>query len=152
MLMTRNDIRTKESVVQKTRVVSTPMWGDILIKRLSVVQQERYWQILSDQKKGTDSPTGIRGSLVYMCCINEDGSDFWNEEDAAWLGSEASSKDVQVLYDAICELSGIDDKSQAEIEKKRATLTDSSSDGSVSKSADESTLNSSATNSETPTP
>jgi hypothetical protein len=128
-MLTRDEIRASDK--QDRRVVPVPQWGgDVLIRGLSVIEQEGYWAILDDAKKGITAPAGQRGSVLYSCCINEDGSQFWKEEDAAWLGSEANAGAVDVVYLEIVDLSGFSTKAQSGIAKKHETPTSSSLNGS----------------------
>lgn len=118
-LIDRSIVRANNPQKSETKSVNVPMWGgDILIRRLSIKEQEHYWSIIADAQKGVVAPTGKRGALVYMACVNEDGSEFWTEEDAAWLGDEANAGAVELLFEAIEEHSGFNAKAQAEAAKK----------------------------------
>lgn len=118
-LIDRAAARANNPAKAETKSVTVPAWGgDILIRRVSVKEQEHYWSIIEDASKGVIAPTGKRGSLVYMACVNADGSDFWTENDAKWLGDEANVGAVDLLFDAIAEFSGFNAKAQAAAAKK----------------------------------
>lgn len=129
-MLSREEIRSIDK--QGRRTVTVPQWGgDVLIRGMTVIEQEGYWDIVDDSKKGITAPAGKRGSVLYSCCINEDGSSFWKPEDAAWLGSEANAGAVDLVYNEIVDLSGFSTKAQSGIAKKPETPPTSSSNGSV---------------------
>lgn len=130
MALTREQIRARDTGAKRTDKVYVEAWGtDVYVRRMSVIEQERYWDILDDARRGIYAPAGKRGSLVMMCAINEDGTDLFTAEDAAWLGSEADTGAIDKVFDAIQELSGVTRGAQVEIAKKPEEPTNTSSDG-----------------------
>jgi hypothetical protein len=131
MALTRDQIRAADTDAKTITRIPVPQWGgDVCIRRLTVREEERFWDIIDDVSKGVESPAGKRGAVVMMACINEDGSPLFAAEDADWLGSEANKDAVQLLATAIRELSGVSPEAQTEIEKKPEQPTSSPSTGS----------------------
>ena len=115
----------------KTELVDVPEWGGrIMIRPMTVLEQEQFWDILDDAKKGIVAPAGKRGSVVLNVAMTEDGKQFFAAEDAEWIGSQADPNVIDRIYNAIQRLSGATPKEQADIEKKPEITTNSSSTGS----------------------
>ncbi len=129
-MLDRSAIRANDVGAKVTESVSVPEWGgDVLIRRLTVLEVERWWEIIADSAKGVYAPAGKRGSVVLMGSVNADGTPLFQAVDAAWLGDGAHPEAVERVCNAIMTLSGLTAKSQAETEKKAETLTSSSSSG-----------------------
>lgn len=128
-MIDRNSVRAL--VKNVTELVDVPEWGGkIMVRPMTVIEQEHFWDILDDAKKGITAPAGKRGSVVLSVAMTEGGQPFFTTEDAEWIGSKADPNIIDRIYNAIQRLSGATAKEQADIEKKRETTTNSSSTGS----------------------
>lgn len=131
-LLTRDQIRAIDTGAKVTSTITVPEWGgDVMFRRPSVLEQEQYWLIMDDAKDGKPHPAGKRGALVLMCCVNADGSDLFDEDDAPWLGSQANRTAIDLVFNAIWQFSGVTQEALADIEKKPEGPTNSSSTGSL---------------------
>lgn len=129
--LSREQIRAVDTDAKTITRLAVPQWGgDVCIRRLTVIEEERYWDILDDVRNEKHVPQGKRGSTVLMACVNEDGSPLFTSADAEWLGSDANKDAIQLVAAAIRQLSGVTSEEQSEIEKKPVSPTSSSSTGS----------------------
>lgn len=126
-----NQAAVKAIRSQRTQVVPVPEWGmSIKVRGVTAMEQEHWWDILDDWRKGVFAPAGKRGSLVMMGCVNEDGSPLFSATDAEFIGSSEFAV-IDRLYTAIQDCSGVTPEVQSEIEKKHERPTSSSSTGSA---------------------
>jgi len=131
MSLTVSQIRGVDTGAAEKVCVEVPQWGgSVWVRRLTVIEQEHWWDILDDARKGINAPAGRRGSVVLMATINQAGEPVFGLDDAAWLGAEADVNAVNSVYEAIMKLSGLMAEEQRDIEKKPETSMSSSSAGS----------------------
>jgi len=120
----------KAATKRKTELVDVPEWGGkVLVRAMNVLEQEQFWDILDDARKGVQAPAGKRGSVVLNIAMDESGKPLFTAEDAAWIGEQADQHVIDRIFNVIQRLSGTTTEAQADIEKKLETTTSSSSIG-----------------------
>ena len=130
-MIDRASILATDSKATQTVSVDTPEWGgSVLVRRLTVLELERWWDVVNDAGKGIASPAGKNGTAVLMGAVKEDGTRLFEIEDATWLGEKAHPQTVSNVAHVILSLSGVIDEVKAELEKKPESTISSSSTGS----------------------
>lgn len=102
----------------RTEKVPVPEWhGTVLVKSLTGTERDQYEAtILQQNKNGRISVrmNNARAKLVAKCCVDEDGSLLFSDEDIFVLGAK-SAKALSRVYDKAAELSGLRDEDIEEL-------------------------------------
>jgi hypothetical protein len=106
------------------REVVVPEWGITLrVRGLTAGERDRYELALREQKDRRVS-RNIRGLLVALSVVDDDGKRVFKNADAVEL-SKLPAGPVDRLFEAAAELSGLTPKDQEELEKKSSDREDS---------------------------
>lgn len=122
------DIKSEEVVVPEwPNDDGTPSkWT---VRGLSTREGDSYEQGLIDAKrKGAKlNMANMRARLVVKCVVNEDGSRYFTDADADWLGDKSASA-MRRLHDVASRLCGMSQQDMEDIEKNLQSIpADSSS-------------------------
>ena len=122
---------TKEQILQaddlKQETVEVPEWGgSVIVRTISGTERDNF-EIACAKDKNTTRKV-IRGRLLALCLVDEDGKRLFSDSDAAALG-EKSATALDRAFEVAARLNGIGEKDQKELEKNsEAVPADSISD------------------------
>lgn len=123
------DIKTEEVLVPEWPEEGKPSkW---LVRGLAMREGDAYEQSLVEAKrKGAKlNMANMRARLVVRCVVKDDGSLYFHESDADWLG-EKSAAAVRRLHDVASRLCGMSQQDMEDIEKNLSSIpADCSSSG-----------------------
>lgn len=125
-----NDDEVRDVVVPEWKINGEAV--TVRLKALSGTDRDAYESGMVRLVKGKQVPDMVnaRARLVGMCAINENGDKLFTGEGVLRLGMR-NAKAVNRLWEAACELSGIDFDGSAE-EKGEAGFSDAPSELSTS--------------------
>ena len=134
-MLTKDQLKAIQDI--KTEEVFVPEWPDPasgkasrwLVRGLAMKEGDAYEQSLVEAKrKGAKlNMANMRARLVVRCVVTEEGSLYFSESDADWLG-EKSAAAVRRLHDVASRLCGMSQQDMEDIEKNLSSIpVDSSS-------------------------
>lgn len=117
---------------RQTQDVSVPEWGGIVrVRALSGVERDAYEagivQLRADGSKSVNLKN-LRGRLVSLSCVDEDGRRIFSDEDAIALGDKSASA-LERVFDVARKLSGL---SEGDVEELAEGFEPAPSEGSTS--------------------
>jgi hypothetical protein len=117
---------------RKTEDVPVPEWGGtVRVRGLSGVERDAYEagivQMRGDGSRAVNLQN-LRGRLVSLSCVDENGARIFTDEDAIALG-EKSAAALERVFDAARKLSGLSDN---DVEELAEGFGDAPSGGSTS--------------------
>lgn len=130
MLLSREQILGAED--RKTEDVAVPEWGGtVRVRGLSGIERDAYE--LSMVQLGADGSRqtrldNLRGRLVAMACIDDEGNRIFTDADAHALG-EKSAAALERVFDVARRLSGL---TEDDVEELAEGFGGAPSDGSTS--------------------
>lgn len=130
MLLSREQIIGADD--RKTEDVAVPEWGGtVRVRALSGAERDAYEAgIVSLRGDGTKSVNlkNLRGRLVSLSCVDEDGARLFTDEDAIALGDKSASA-LERVFDVARKLSGL---SEDDVEELAEGFAPAPNDGSTS--------------------
>lgn len=119
--LTRDEILDIEDL--KREEITVPEWGNklILVRELTAEERDAYEASLMDARKiGRKTEfhpnlKNVKAKMVVKCIITEDGQRVFTDMDATAVGKKSASA-LSRICDVIERLSGLDEKSKAELE------------------------------------
>lgn len=87
-------------------------FGDIEIREMNIAEQMEFDKFLDSKPDNKD----IAFHVILKCCINEDGSKMFNEDDVEFL-KQKSSASVLRLFNEILDINNQKSTSLEELEK-----------------------------------
>lgn len=117
---------------RKTEDVAVPEWGGtVRVRALSGVERDAYEagivQLRADGSRSVNM-RNLRGRLVSLSCIDEEGRRLFTDEDAIALGDKSASA-LERVFDAARKLSGL---SEGDVEELAEGFDAAPSEGSTS--------------------
>lgn len=115
-VLSKEDLLAADDV--ETRVVPVPEWGgDVIVKALTGKQRDEFESSMTRFVEGKPQPntTNARAKLLVHALIGEDGKRLFDRSDINALG-EKNALVLDRLYDIVAEMSGLQDKSEADAE------------------------------------
>ena len=117
---------------RKTEDVDVPEWGGtVRVRALSGVERDAYEagivQLRGDGSKVVNLKN-LRGRLVSLSCVDEEGNRIFTDEDAIALGDKSASA-LERVFDVARRLSGL---SEDDVEELAEGFGGAPSDGSTS--------------------
>lgn len=117
---------------RKTEDVDVPEWGGtVSVRALSGTERDSYEagivQLKSDGSKVVNLKN-LRGRLVSLSCVDDEGNRLFSDEDAIALGDK-SAYALERVFDAARRLSGL---SEDDVEELAESFAPAPSDGSTS--------------------
>ena len=130
MLLSREQII--RAADRKTEDVDVPEWGGtVRVRALSGVERDAYEagivQLRGDGSKVVNLKN-LRGRLVSLSCVDEEGNRIFTDEDAIALGDKSASA-LERVFDVARRLSGL---SEDDVEELAEGFGGAPSDGSTS--------------------
>lgn len=117
---------------RKVESVPVPEWGgDVLVRGLSGAERDAYEAgivVMGGDGNRHLNVANMRGRLVALCCVDENGERLFSAEDATALG-EKSAGALERVFDVARRLSGLTD---GDVEELAEGFADAPSDGSTS--------------------
>jgi hypothetical protein len=130
MLLSREQILGATD--RKTEDVAVPEWGgSVRVRALSGAERDSYEaSIVSLQGDGTKviSLKNLRGRLVSLSCIDDEGGRLFSDEDAIALGDKSAAA-LERVFDVARKMSGL---TEDDVEELAADFVSAPSDGSTS--------------------
>lgn len=129
-LLSRDQILGAED--RKTEDVAVPEWGGtVRVRSLSGAERDSYEahivQLRADGSKRLNM-TNLRGKLVSLSCVAEDGSRLFSDADAEALGDKSAAA-LERVFDVARKLSGL---GEDDVEELAQGFESAPSDGSTS--------------------
>src|SRR5690349_7103464 len=129
-LLSRDAILQAED--HKTEDVDVPEWGGtVRVRSLSGAERDAYEahivQVGADGSKKVNVKN-LRGKLVSLTCIDEDGGRLFSDEDAEALGAKSAAA-LERVFDVARHLSGL---TEDDVEELAEGFADAPSGGSTS--------------------
>ena len=117
---------------RKTEDVPVPEWGGVVrVRALSGAERDAYEagivQLRGDGSKVV-SLQNLRGRLVSLACVDEEGNRLFTDEDAIALGDKSASA-LERVFDVARNLAGL---SENDVEELAEGVEPAPSDGSTS--------------------
>lgn len=116
----------------KSEDVPVPEWGGtVRVRALSGAERDAYEAgivTLRGDGSKTVNMKNLRGRLVSLSCVDEDGSRLFTDEDAIALGDKSASA-LERVFDVARRLSGL---SEEDVEELAEGFAPAPSDGSTS--------------------
>lgn len=129
-MLSREDILSIED--RTTEDVPVPEWGGtVRVRSLTGAERDAYEAgIVQVSGNGTKKINlkNLRGRLVSLTCVDEDGNRLFTDEDAIALGEKSASA-LERLFDVARRLSGL---SEDDVEELAEGFADAPSGGSTS--------------------
>lgn len=116
MLLSREQIIGADD--RKTQDVEVPEWGGtVRVRALSGAERDSYEagivQLRADGTKQVNLKN-LRGRLVSLSCVDEDGNRIFTDEDATALGDRSASA-LERVFDVARKLSGLSEDDVEEL-------------------------------------
>jgi hypothetical protein len=116
MLLSREQIIGADD--RKTEDVAVPEWGgSVRVRALSGAERDAYEAgivTLRGDGSKTVNLKNLRGRLVSLACVDEDGNRLFTDEDAIGLGDKSASA-LERVFDVARKLSGLSDDDVEEL-------------------------------------
>lgn len=117
---------------RKTRDVSVPEWGgSVCVRALSGTERDAYEagivQLRGDGTKLVNLKN-LRGRLVSLACVDDEGNRLFSDEDAIALGDKSASA-LERVFEVARRLSGL---SEDDVEELAETFDSAPSGDSIS--------------------
>ena len=130
MLLSRESILGADD--RKTEDVAVPEWGGtVRVRALSGTERDAYEagivQLRGDGTK-TVNLKNLRGRLVALSCVDDEGNRLFTDEDAIALGDRSASA-LERVFDVARKLSGL---SEDDVEELAEGFGSAPNDGSTS--------------------
>ena len=130
MLLSREHILSSDD--RKTEDVAVPEWGgSVRVRALSGAERDAYEagivQLRADGSKAI-SLQNLRGRLVSLSVVDEEGKRLFSDEDAIALGDKSASA-LERVFDVARRLSGL---TEDDVEELAEGFDDAPSGGSTS--------------------
>lgn len=127
---------TKEAILaaedRQTEDVAVPEWGGtVRVRGLSGTERDAYEAgivLISRSGQRSVNLKNLRGRLVALACIDEEGNRLFTDEDAIALGDRSAAA-LERLFDVARRLSGLSD---SDVEEMAEGFGPAPSDGSTS--------------------
>ena len=130
MLLSREAILGADD--RKTEDVAVPEWGGtVRVRGLSGTERDAYEAgivLISRSGQRSVNLKNLRGRLVALACIDEEGNRLFTDEDAIALGDRSAAA-LERLFDVARRLSGLSD---SDVEEMAEGFGPAPSDGSTS--------------------
>lgn len=101
-----------------TRVVEVPEWGgSVRVRGLTGAERDAYETgLMSPRPDGSvrANLSNVRGRLVVLACVDDDGNRLFRDDDAKALG-EKSAQALDRVFDIARRLSGLSDDDVEEL-------------------------------------
>lgn len=115
-LLNRDAILQAED--RKTEDVAVPEWGGtVRVRSLSGAERDAYEahivQLKADGSRSLNVKN-LRGKLVSLSCVDEDGARLFSDEDADALGDKSAAA-LERVFDVARKLSGLSDDDVEEL-------------------------------------
>lgn len=101
--------------------VEVPQWGGSIGVRTMRADERAGIEKRFSKTKPSDDPGGFRRAILMATLVNEDGSAFLKDEEAAKQLMMKSAEAVEVLFEKACEINGFRQKDVEVVEKNSKT-------------------------------